>query len=76
MPLPVQQQPSPTTDRDPTRAPVACPNCSTSDSESWAIASDVEYRTTPDSYEYRRCRACGVVFLADPPADQLVGVRR
>ena len=39
----------------------------------WATATDVEYMTTRDSYEYRSC-TCGVLFLVDPPVDQLEAI--
>ena len=51
------------------RAP--CLNCGSKDSEHWATARDVEYRTSDDDFEYRRCGSCDVVFITDPPRDRL-----
>src|ERR1051326_2269484 len=30
---------------------------------------DINRRTSAESFEYRKCQCCGVVFLKDPPAD-------
>jgi SAM-dependent methyltransferase len=48
---------------------VNCPVCA-SPGRRWAFAKDVEYLTTPNTYEYRVCD-CEVLYLADPPVDQL-----
>jgi 2-polyprenyl-3-methyl-5-hydroxy-6-metoxy-1,4-benzoquinol methylase len=48
-----------------------CGSCGAVGSEHWALATDVEYRTSSAEWEYRRCESCGVIFLADPPVDRL-----
>ena len=50
---------------------MCCGSCGASDSEHWALATDVEYRTSSETWEYRKCRLCGVIFLADPPTERL-----
>lgn len=47
-----------------------CPICLSSDNVLWSTSTDFEYRTTEDSYRYLQC-VCGIIFLEDPPKDQL-----
>jgi SAM-dependent methyltransferase len=49
----------------------ACPICRQSDAYPWAIASDVEYCTSDDKFQYWRCGECGVLFLSPPPVSSL-----
>jgi 2-polyprenyl-3-methyl-5-hydroxy-6-metoxy-1,4-benzoquinol methylase len=48
-----------------------CLACGSTDSELWAVAHDIEYATTSDAFDYRRCRACNVLFIDPVPADRL-----
>jgi 2-polyprenyl-3-methyl-5-hydroxy-6-metoxy-1,4-benzoquinol methylase len=48
-----------------------CNNCGADASAHWALATDIEYCTSERTWEYRRCSACGVIYLADPPVDRL-----
>ena len=48
-----------------------CLNCDSAVSDHWASAEDIEYRTSTDKWEYRRCQSCDVVFLPSPPIDRL-----
>lgn len=50
-----------------------CPICSESSTKTWATSRDVEYFTSTDSYEYLLCD-CGVVFLLNPPIENLNGI--
>jgi fatty acid desaturase/SAM-dependent methyltransferase len=52
-------------------APVPCPVCASERTAAFAQAWDSEYHTSADRYTYRRCQACGVVFLPDPPVARL-----
>jgi len=47
-----------------------CPVCSSDRSVLWATSTDVEYQTTTQEYRYLQCH-CGVIFLDDPPVNQL-----
>lgn len=47
-----------------------CPVCRGGESRLFAKATDVEYGTSSQVWEYLEC-ACGVIFLADPPVDLL-----
>lgn len=47
-----------------------CPACG-AESRTHATAYDVEYQTSEEAFEYRRCDSCRCVFLADPPVDRL-----
>jgi SAM-dependent methyltransferase len=51
-----------------------CPVCGGADARPWAIAHDVEYRTSDDAYAYVRCEPCGAVYLEDPPVDRLAQI--
>jgi SAM-dependent methyltransferase len=48
-----------------------CLACGARSSEVWAHTTDVEYFTTADRFDYRRCAACGVLFIDPVPADRL-----
>jgi SAM-dependent methyltransferase len=50
-----------------------CPVCRGA-SEPHAVAHDVEYHTTDEPFAYRRCTACGSVFLHPPPTDRLAEI--
>lgn len=56
--------------RTPAIGAPACPACD-GPSRTHALAHDVEYHTSEDAFEYRRCESCGCLFLVDPPADRL-----
>lgn len=47
-----------------------CPVCA-HEGEPWATVRDVEYHTSPDTFEYFHCPGCGVVFLDPPPLERL-----
>ncbi len=47
-----------------------CPICFSTESALWSISSDFEYQTTDDTYCYLECK-CGVIFLKNPPIDQI-----
>ncbi|MFI5043147.1 MAG: class I SAM-dependent methyltransferase [Acidimicrobiales bacterium] len=53
------------------REPTSCLNCGSTSDEHYASGRDVEYLTSDDLWEYRRCLDCGVVFIATPPRDRL-----
>jgi 2-polyprenyl-3-methyl-5-hydroxy-6-metoxy-1,4-benzoquinol methylase len=53
---------------------VDCPICGQTDSTSWAIAHDVEYRTSDDQFDYRRCHQCGVIFLHPIPLARMAEI--
>lgn len=40
----------------------------------WAVAHDVEYLSTPDSFAYVRCQECGALSIADVPRDRLAEI--
>jgi 2-polyprenyl-3-methyl-5-hydroxy-6-metoxy-1,4-benzoquinol methylase len=48
-----------------------CLACGHADSQHWADASDEEYCTTSDTFAYRRCNRCGVLFIDPVPRDRL-----
>lgn len=50
-----------------------CPICWQTDSSFFAQTSDVEYGTSDKCWEYRKC-FCGVIFLQDPPINQLQAI--
>lgn len=52
-------------------SPRACLACGATRSELWAVAHDVEYRTTDDEFSYLRCEACGVLFIDPVPEGRL-----
>jgi SAM-dependent methyltransferase len=45
-----------------------CLACGGAESSPWAVARDVEYLATSDSFTYHRCHECGVLFI-DPVPD-------
>ena len=45
--------------------------CQSNDSKLFAETRDLEYFTTDTLYRYHECGECGLVFLEDPPVDQL-----
>jgi SAM-dependent methyltransferase len=51
----------------------ACPVCGSKANEVWASARDVEYHTSDDVYEYRRC-TCGVTFIDPMPTSRLAEI--
>jgi 2-polyprenyl-3-methyl-5-hydroxy-6-metoxy-1,4-benzoquinol methylase len=55
----------------PVSASPSCLVCAATSSEHWATAHDVEYATTADEFAYRRCRACGVLFIDPVPEARL-----
>jgi SAM-dependent methyltransferase len=50
--------------------PLACPLCQ-GPSHFHAFASDTEYFTTPEQFEYRHCARCDVLFVTPMLADKL-----
>ncbi len=48
-----------------------CPLCADVDTEVFAQARDVEYRTSSALYTYCRCLRCAAIFLASPPVQRL-----
>ncbi len=48
--------------------PTDCPFCS-SDTEEYLSTTDVNRRTSDTTYYVRRCRSCGLMFVANPPVD-------
>jgi 2-polyprenyl-3-methyl-5-hydroxy-6-metoxy-1,4-benzoquinol methylase len=52
----------------------ACLACGATSSELWATAHDVEYATTTDEFDYRRCQRCGVLFIDPVPAARLAEI--
>ena len=48
--------------------PVSCPACSSTDGRP-LIAHDVNRRISAEVFAYRRCRACGLVFIEAVPDD-------
>jgi 2-polyprenyl-3-methyl-5-hydroxy-6-metoxy-1,4-benzoquinol methylase len=48
-----------------------CLACGADGPEPWARASDVEYCTTDDVFDYLRCTACGVLFIHPVPLSRL-----
>jgi 2-polyprenyl-3-methyl-5-hydroxy-6-metoxy-1,4-benzoquinol methylase len=51
-----------------------CLACGATDSSRWARAHDIEYRTTTDEFDYRECRACGVLFIDPVPESRLAEI--
>jgi len=49
----------------------SCLACGSKDSQLWAVAHDIEYATTTDSFAYRQCKVCDVLFIDPVPADRL-----
>ena len=50
---------------------VACPACASDSHELYGRYTDEEYFTSEDRFEYRRCRACGSLFIDPMPVDRL-----
>jgi SAM-dependent methyltransferase len=51
--------------------PKSCLACGAPDPVFWAHATDVEYRTTDETFTYYRCRACSVLFIDPVPRQRL-----
>jgi SAM-dependent methyltransferase len=51
-----------------------CLNCGAGESDHWAWAHDIEYHSSAERWEYRRCRTCGVLFLPEPPVGRLAEI--
>lgn len=47
-----------------------CPVCASTDNSLWSTSVDVEYCTSDVEYRYLQC-SCGVIFLENPPLDEL-----
>ena len=56
------------TQNNPARA---CPVCGQEDTEEFARARDVEYRTSDEAFLYRRCRTCEAIFIDPAPVERL-----
>ena len=50
---------------------IACLACGSNTSTLWAAARDVEYRTSSESFNYRRCEACAALFIDPVPETRL-----
>ena len=50
---------------------VICPNCFSNFACHLASVLDVELQTSSDSYTYMQCKICDVVFLQNPPKNEL-----
>jgi 2-polyprenyl-3-methyl-5-hydroxy-6-metoxy-1,4-benzoquinol methylase len=50
---------------------IICPNCKTASNKLLSSVSDVEYFTTSDHYDYYECLLCHVIFLNNPPVQNL-----
>lgn len=48
-----------------------CPLCSSKKSEPWATATDLEYLTTSEVFQYFKCVDCGCLFIHPVPLEQL-----
>jgi 2-polyprenyl-3-methyl-5-hydroxy-6-metoxy-1,4-benzoquinol methylase len=48
-----------------------CIACGAQRSTEWAKATDAEYRTTDETYQYRACAECGSLFIDPVPRDRL-----
>ncbi len=48
-----------------------CPLCGSHDVRLHAVATDVEYFTSPDAFSFHRCDPCGVLFISPMPHDRL-----
>jgi 2-polyprenyl-3-methyl-5-hydroxy-6-metoxy-1,4-benzoquinol methylase len=49
----------------------ACLACGARQSTQWATATDEEYHSGTERYSFRRCQACGVLFIQPVPRDRL-----
>jgi 2-polyprenyl-3-methyl-5-hydroxy-6-metoxy-1,4-benzoquinol methylase len=52
-------------------ADAPCPICRTNETQPWAVAHDVEYRTSEREYRYWRCGHCNVLFLNPAPVTEM-----
>jgi len=50
---------------------VRCLACGGTETEPWAQAKDVEYKSVPDMFSYHRCRRCEALSIDPVPADRL-----
>lgn len=50
---------------------MSCLACGSDDLTHWATARDVEYRSTPESFDYLRCRACDALSISPVPLGRL-----
>lgn len=48
-----------------------CPVCGTGNTSHWSSASDYEYFSTGDTYQYYECNDCNSIFIDPIPVDQL-----
>lgn len=55
-------------------AGVSCLACGESRSEHWTWARDLEYLTSDEAFEYRRCRACGALSIDPVPRGRLAEI--
>jgi 2-polyprenyl-3-methyl-5-hydroxy-6-metoxy-1,4-benzoquinol methylase len=55
-------------------SPSPCPACAAEATVPHAIARDVEYGSSDRAYAYRRCAACGAIFIDPPPVDRLAEI--
>jgi SAM-dependent methyltransferase len=51
-----------------------CALCGSGDAETAATGFDFEYDTVPNEFRFRRCRACGHLYLSPRPAPADLGV--
>jgi SAM-dependent methyltransferase len=50
---------------------ILCPVCGNSQTSLWATATDEEYLSTPDRYDYFSCSTCDTLFIHPVPLAQL-----
>lgn len=48
-----------------------CPVCNSADGRIFAQASDIEYYTSDEIFNYIQCPSCDTIYLDSPPVDQL-----
>ena len=46
-----------------------CPNCNSDDTVEWAHARDRLLGLSPQTFIYSRCKACGILFQSERPAE-------
>jgi 2-polyprenyl-3-methyl-5-hydroxy-6-metoxy-1,4-benzoquinol methylase len=51
-----------------------CLACGSADAATWATARDVEYVTSPDTFQYLHCQGCGVLFIDPVPRARLAEI--
>ncbi len=56
------------------RAATACLACGGDQHEWWATARDVEYCSTAENFDYRRCARCQALFIDPVPVDRLAEI--